>query len=130
MTTKYVPVLSQLASGLNLAWNEGDLIDLSAIVLERDWTGTYAAEVRTLSASTSTLLTTLTVTAVKGEWNDTLKTFTPGAGGTDTQIHFVADATESAKSPEGEHFWDLKRSTAGPLRKLSGRVKVGPKVTQ
>lgn len=96
--------ISQDAIDIGLAWYPNDPVNLSFRVADTNWAGTYTAAVRANENVTSTVIATLTVTAVYDagqEW--TTFTFT-----TNTQV------------PAGSYYWACKETNgrtkfAGPV---------------
>lgn len=96
--------VSQLATSIGLAWYPNDPVNLSFRVADVNWAGTYTAAVRANENTTSTVVATLTVTAVYDNVNLwTTFTFT-----TNTQV------------PAGSYYWSCKETNgrtkfAGPV---------------
>lgn len=98
--------VSQAATEIGLAWYPNDPVNLSFRVADVNWAGTYTAAVRANEDTSSTVLATLTVTAVYDagqEW--TTFTFT-----TNTQV------------PAGYYYWSCKETNG--RTKFAGPVNV------
>ena len=105
--------ISQGSAVLNLEWVEGDFVSLAFTVAGVDWSGTYAAQVRTARSVTATLMGTLTVVAAYD--------------GTNTNFTLTMSQANSALIPSGTYYWDLQQ--VGGVTRLGGVVKVDLQVT-
>lgn len=107
--------LTQEPGILNLAWRVGDAVNLEFFVLNTDWTGTYAAQIRKRATDT-VVLAELTVT-------------TTIVNTTDTKFSLTMSDVDSRALGSGDFVWDLQ-DVNGDITRLTGQVSVSKDVTR
>lgn len=123
-----VVTLSQDAEELNLKWRYDDVVSMSFLVVDVDWSGTYRAHVRDQPNRTGRLLAELSVTAtyISDPTNAVLASLLLEDPGLSGVTQFQLDLADSS-AVRGGAFWDLQQD-GGPTR-LAGTVIVVQDVT-